>query len=224
MAETDSGNRLSTARLILVPAVITLVVTIVRLYGELQGWPRPWFSNAPGGGGAIIGISWLPIIFGPYFALKLAGSGDGPASNGKAIGLSLAGLVVLVLGGFVTFQGASKGVTALAILGFLVMFAAAFIPRAAWNALGTTLLAYGFAARVPVLIVMFIAMRAGWGTHYSAIDPRLAQAPFWKQFAEDALLPQMLLWVGFTVVVGAIFGTIVVALARRGKKTVAQTA
>ena len=223
MTGTGSGNRVSVGQLILVPAVITLVVTILRLYGELQGWPKPWFSAAPGGGGAVVGISWLPIIFGPYFALKLAGAGDVPAGNGKAIGLSFAGLVVLVLGGFVAFKGASSGTTALAILGFLVMFLAGFIPRVAWRSLGTTLLVYGFAARIPVLIVMFIAMRAGWATHYSFVEPRLAQAPFWKQFLDEALLPQMLLWVGFTVVVGSIFGTIVTAVARRGKPVV-QTA
>ena len=61
--------------------MITLVVTILRLYGELQGWPKPWFSAAPGGGGAVVGISWLPIIFGPYFALKLAGAGDVPGTH-----------------------------------------------------------------------------------------------------------------------------------------------
>jgi hypothetical protein len=223
MATTDSGNRLSVAGLIMVPAVITLVVTVVRLYGELQGWPKPWFSNTAGGGGAIIGIVWLPFIFGPYFALKLAGAGDGAASNGKAIGLSLAGLVVLVLGGFIAFKGVAQGGGILVVVGFLVMFGAAFIPRTAWPSLGTTLLAYAFAARIPVLIVMFVAMRAGWTTHYSAIDPRLAQAPFWKQFVDEALLPQMLLWTGYTVVVGSLFATIVAAIARRGK-TVAQVA
>ncbi len=212
---SDSNNRLSVSGLIMVPAVITLLITILRLYGELQGWPKPWFSTAAGGGGAIVGISWLPIIFGPYFALKLAGSGDGPASNGKAIGLAVAGLAVLVLGGFITFKGVSSGSEVLAILGFLVMFGAAFAPRTAWTSLGTTLLAYAFAARIPVLIVMFIAMRAGWATHYSAVDPRLASAPFWKQFVDEALLPQMLLWTGYTVVVGAIFGSVVAAIFAR---------
>src|SRR3989454_10888813 len=91
MTGTGSGNRVSVGQLILVPAVITLVVTILRLYGELQGWPKPWFSAAAGGGGAGVGISWLPIIFGPYFSLKLAGSGDVPAGKGKATGLSFSG-------------------------------------------------------------------------------------------------------------------------------------
>ena len=61
--------------LIAVPALITLAITILRLVGELQPWPSVLFSRQAGGGGAIVGISWLPIIFGPLFAIKLVGSG-----------------------------------------------------------------------------------------------------------------------------------------------------
>lgn len=211
---TDSNGKLSITGLIAVPAVITLLITIIRLYGELQGWPKPWFSTAAGGGAAIVGISWLPIIFGPYFALKLAGSGEGAASNGKAIGLAAAGIVVLFIGGVILAKGFAIN-PVLALVGMLVMLGAAFVARAGWHSLGTTLFAYAFAARIPVLIVMFIAMRAGWTTHYSAIDPRLASAPFWKQFVDEALLPQMLLWIGYTVVVGSIFGTVVAAIFAR---------
>ncbi len=89
----------SIAGLITIPALITLGVTILRLVGELEHWPKPWFNAAAGGGGAIVGISWLPIIFGPYFALKLAGVGDGPSGAGKAIGFAFLGLAVLVIGG-----------------------------------------------------------------------------------------------------------------------------
>lgn len=221
MADSNSGARPSILQIILVPAVITLAITILRLVGELQQWsPRLFGTGAAGGGGAIVGISWLPILFGPYFALKLAGAAVGPESKGKAIGLSLAAIVVMVLGGFVVFKGLTSGGGAIAILGFLIILGAGFVARAGWQALGTTLFAYAFAARIPVLIVMFIAMQADWSTHYSAIDPHLAQAPFWRQFLDEALLPQMFLWVGYTVVVGSIFGSIVAAIARRGKQAV----
>lgn len=217
MSETQSGARPGTMQLIMVPGLITLAVTVLRLVGELQQWPKPWFSASAGGGGAVIGISWLPILFGPYFALKLARSAGRPASHGKAIGFSLAGVGAMVLGGFVVFKGFSQGAGVIAILGFLIILGAAFIARAGWPVLGTTLFAYAIAARIPVLIVMFVAMRAGWVTHYSAIDPKLAQAPFWKQFVDEALLPQMFIWIGYTVVVGSLFGTIVEAIVRRGK-------
>ena len=38
----------------------------------------------------------------------------------------------------------------------------------AWPALGRTLLAYGLAARIPVALLMLVAMLGNWGTHYDA--------------------------------------------------------
>jgi hypothetical protein len=103
------------------------------------------------------------------------------------------------------------------------MLVAAFIPGVGWRSLGNTLLAYAFAARIPVLIVMFLAMRGnggqGWGTHYDAIDPMFAHAGFARQFFYMAILPQMTAWIGWTVVLGSIIGVIAVAVARRGKQT-----
>ena len=53
----------STWELIRIPAMITLVVTVLRLLGELQHWSPFWFNSQPGGGGALIGIVWLVPIF-----------------------------------------------------------------------------------------------------------------------------------------------------------------
>lgn len=214
----DENARLSTTRLILVPALITLAVTIIRLVGELQHWPTPWFSNAAGGGGAVVGISWLPIIFGPYFALKLVGAGSGPSGAGKAIAWSFLGLAVLVLGIYLLGKTLEHP-SALTLVGFLVTLAAAFVARVGWRSLGNTLIAYAFAARVPVVVVMFLAMRGnggqGWGTHYDAVPPEATQMGFWKKFIEFAFLPQMFGWIGYTVIVGSVLGTIVVAIFRR---------
>ncbi|HLI29619.1 MAG TPA: hypothetical protein VKV79_00800 [Terriglobia bacterium] len=212
MADNKSTSIMS---LILVPALITLGVTILRLVGELQHWPRPWFDNAAGGGAALVGISWLPIIFGPYFALKLANAAEGPLSMGKAIGFTVLGLIVFLLGGFVlasTFSHPSP----LSLVGFLIMLVAAFIPRIGWRSLGNVLFAYAFAARIPVLIVMFFAMRGnggtGWGTHYDASVPMFAHAPFATKFLNEAILPQMTLWIGYTVVLGSLIGVMATAI------------
>jgi hypothetical protein len=217
----EEAKSISIKSLIAIPALITLGVTILRLVGELEHWPKPWFSAAAGGGGAIVGISWLPIIFGPYFAVKLVGAGDGPSSTGKAIGLALAGLVVLVLGG-VLAGVAETHHPALTVVGFLVMLVAAFIPGIGWRSLGNTLLAYAFAARIPVLIVMFLAMRGnggqGWGTHYDAAPPNFTFPSFAVRFLYTGVFPQMGFWIGWTVVLGSILGVIVVAIARRGKQ------
>ncbi len=212
MADSTSG-KISIRQLILWPALITLAITILRLEGELHHWGSPWFSNAGGGGGAIVGISWLPILLGPYFALRLSGSGDRPSNYLKAFGLTIAGLVVMVLGGVLLFKSGNS--VALAIFAFLLTLAAAFVARVGWPTLGSTLIAYGFAARIPVLVVMFLAMRGGWGTHYDAVDAHLATASFWTKFFDVAFLPQMFLWIGYTTVVGALFGELVAAIFAR---------
>ena len=212
MTETVSGKR-SIVQLILAPALITLAITVLRLEGEVHHWGSPWFNNSAGGGGAIVGISWLPIIFGPYFALKLAGSGEGTSSYGKAFGLTMGGLVVMVLGGVLLFKSGNSPV--LAVIAFVLTLVAAFVARVGWPSLGSTLIAYAFAARIPVLIVMYLAMRGGWGTHYDAVDARFATAPLWSKFFYEAFLPQMFIWIGYTVVVGSLFGKIVAAIFAR---------
>jgi len=47
--------------LIVIPALITLAVTLLRLVGDLEHWPSPWFSNAAGGGGASVVLSIVGI-------------------------------------------------------------------------------------------------------------------------------------------------------------------
>ncbi|HMD96311.1 MAG TPA: hypothetical protein VKM93_03130 [Terriglobia bacterium] len=233
MSEADSRfsekGAASPIALITVPAVITLAITILRLVGELQHWPAPWFSAAAGGGGAVVGISWLPIIFGPYFAWKLAAAGQGPASAGKSIGAALAGLAVMVLGGFIEFpKPGNPPSPVLFLVGSLIMLVGAFVPRLGWKALGNTLLAYALAARIPVVIIMFIAMNGnggqGWGTHYDVAPPYMAGVSVLHKWLEIGVLPQMTFWIGWTTVIGGLLGSIVVAVARPGKKAADATA
>jgi len=235
MSQTDSRfsekGAVSTTALITIPAVITLVITILRLVGELQHWPAPWFNPAAGGGGAIVGISWLPLIFGPYFAWKLAASGQGPTSAGNSIGAALGGLAVMVLGGFISFPKPNHPAsTVLFLVGSLVMLAGAFIPGIGWKSLGNTLLAYALAARIPVLIVMFIAMNGnggqGWGTHYDVAPPFMSgvEMSVMRKFFSIGVVPQLTLWIGWTVVIGSLLGSILVAVARPGKRAADATA
>jgi len=211
-----TSSKVSIGSLILVPAAITLVITILRLVGELEGWSPILFNKAAGGGGAIIGISWLPIIFGPYFAWKLAMAGDRPTSWGKAIGMCGVSLVVFVVGAFAFVLGFTRGIAAVTILGFAIELGSAFIPRTGWRSLGNALLAYAFAARIPVVVVMFIAMSAnggqGWGTHYDVAPPGFKVTSFAQKFIDLALLPQLSLWIGWTVIIGGLLGTLYVAV------------
>jgi hypothetical protein len=212
----SDSNAVPTGRLILVPAVITLAVTLLRLAGELLHWSPVFFSRAAGGGGAIVGISWLPLFFGPWFAWRLAKAGDGPGPIGRAIGLVILALAITPVAGFVAVE---LGMNPQSLTIFIVYVVAAVvaIPVAmkAWPALGRVLLAYAFAARIPVAIVMLFAILGSWGTHYDVPPPGFPEMGALAKWAWIGLLPQMTIWIAFTVVVGALFGIVAVALVSR---------
>ena len=220
MAKTNSGSRVSIAHLILVPSVITLAVTILRLVGELKGWSDFWFSPKAGGNGAPIGISWLVPIFGIYFAMKLAREGEGPERVGRAVGFAFLGLLLFVASMAIPVmifkEPGNLGLIVGASVGCIVTM---FVVRGAWPALFKTLLAYGFAARIPVAILMLIAIRGNWGTHYDV--PPNAQFPVMHWFTKwvvIGLLPQMFIWIAFTITIGLLFGTISAALFHRRRE------
>jgi hypothetical protein len=204
----------SITKLILIPSLITLGITALRLIGELQHWSPVLFNPAAGGGGAIVGISWLPFIFGPYFAVKLARMDQGPASSGRAVGYAVGGLIVFFLGAFVAF-GPPITLGKMA-MGYVFMAVAVALVVAGWPAQGKTLLAYGFAARIPVAVIMYFAIRGNWGTHYDALPPDYTgPADVLSKYIFIGVLPQLVFWVALTVIVGALLGTIAAAVTRR---------
>lgn len=201
-------------RLILWPAAITLAITLLRLIGELQGWSALFFNAAPGGGGAIVGISWLPLALGPYFAWRLVREGKAPESAWRAAGMAALG-VALMFGSF----GIAQRLGVAAILGaFFLSLALAFVPWKAWPELARVLFAYALAARVPVVIVMLVAILGRWGTHYDVLPPDpppnlVAMGPVGQWFF-IGFIPQMTIWIAFTVLFGTLLGAVVVALAK----------
>ena len=216
-----SNSRISITQLIFIPSVITLAVTLLRLVGELQNWPSVLFNRTAGGGGSIIGITWLALVFGVYFALKLTRAGEAPSSAWRVIGFALLGLVVTVAGGFLGF-GLQTEFPGKIVIGLVLIVAGALIPFLGWKALSKVLLAYGYAARIPVLIVMYFAMRGDWKTHYDAIPPPPfpQDLPFWEKFIQLAVVPQMIMWIAFTIIMGSLFGGVAIAVARRKKPAV----
>ena len=215
MPETAPGSSLPLGKLILIPSLITLGITILRLVGELNQWSPVLFSRAAGGGGALVGITWLPLLLGPYFAWKLIKSGHGPGGCNRAIGYAVLGLVIFFLGGFVGFAPVLSFPGRQAV-GYLLMAAAVAPQFLCWRSLAKTLLAYAYAARLPVVIVTYFAMRGNWGTHYDAVPPEAAAVTgFAEKFFLVSVLPQLVFWIAYTVIVGALLGSIYVAVARR---------
>jgi hypothetical protein len=206
---------LSNRKLVLVPALITLAVTLLRLTGELMHWSPKLFNPAAGGGGALVGIAWLVPVFGAYFAVKLVRAGERPRRVASAIGLAVAGFALLPLAGF---GAAAAGLPqqSFATFGLFVVLSivGALIAYRGWPALGRTLFAYGLAARIPVVIVMLVAMMGNWGTHYDVAPPGFpAMGTVAKWFA-IGVVPQLTIWIWFTMAAGAIAGTIAAAVLR----------
>jgi hypothetical protein len=199
--------RLSVRRLIVAPAVITFAVTLLRLIGELQHWSPKFFSREAGGAGAIIGIVWLVPVFGVYFAIRLNQAGLGPASRGRAIGFAVVALVVEAALSFVVFKLSLPITTTIPLIN-LASFLSLWIAYRGWPALGKVELLYGLAARIPVAILMLIAMAANWGTHYEMGPPGLPQMSLISKWLLIGFLPQLTFWIVFTVIVGSLFGSL----------------
>ena len=214
MADSDKGP-ISVKDMILVPAVITLAVTILRLTGELNGWSPLLFNSEAGGGGAIVGIAWLVPIFGVYFALRLARSGGAPTSAGRVLAYAAGGLaaaVAIMIGGSL-LVGEAYPVAMLvpAVAGIVGMS----IACRGWCALGRILFYYALAARIPVILITLLAVVGDWGTHYDAVPPGFPEMSAMGKFFWSGVVPQLTVWVAYTMVVGALFGGIAVAVTSR---------
>jgi hypothetical protein len=208
-------------RAALPPAAIALAVTLLRLAGELRGWSEAWFSRAPGGlvpaglASVLVGITWLALPFGAWFAWRLARAGGARPPFGRALGIAALALVVL--------YGGTRLVSAVSLpfAGFLLLIwtagvAAAILAWQAWPALGRVLLAYGVLSRAVVALVMLLAMHGRWGTHYDYADsPGVREMPFWTAYLMLAFVPQLVFWVAYTVVLGMLAGAVVVAATGR---------
>jgi hypothetical protein len=212
--------------LILVPAVITLAVTLLRLVGELQRWSPILFNRgdrpfSP----SLVGIVWLVPVFGAWFGWKLTRAGSGPGSLGRAFGLTFAALAVLPLAAFLAPKAGivpermwrpnvplTESFTILSVF-VVVFFVGIAIGILAWPALGRTLLAYGLAVRIPIALLMLVAMLGNWGTHYDARPSYQMSTLGW--WVAIGLAPQLSFWIWITIVFGALFGIVAAAMARR---------
>lgn len=207
-------------RLVLVPVLVSLAVTVLRVLGELLGWSAQWFSTAPGGGRGV-GIVWLVPVFGAWFGWRLARGGQSPSRPGRAVLLHLVAVAVYV-GGFQTvihvaaFDTSTHSGMVAQLLGMgAASLLAACIALLAWPRLFAIDLLYALLARLPVAAITFFAVLGGWGTHLEKLGPNdyAGFAPL--ELASWLAYAQLVFWTSFTVAVGGLFGTLATLLVRR---------
>jgi hypothetical protein len=115
--------------------------------------------------------------------------------------------------GFGSFALVKSPVAQLGIFA-VTSWVAILVARPGWPALWRVLLAYGFAARVPVLVIMFLAIFLGWDSHYAKPRPDFPALGPWGIFFWTALLPQFAIWIYLTVVGGLLFGALAMGIRR----------
>ena len=100
------------------------------------------------------------------------------------LGLVVAGVTFLSVPAFSRYlaESASVGRTISRPLGNAIgcLLAIVILHRGAWPTFFKTILGYAFASRIPVLIVMFIAMLGNWGTHYELGLPERLKWAVWR--------------------------------------------
>jgi len=100
------------------------------------------------------------------------------------------------------------------ILGVYFAYKLASVPRKRWMCLLKTIFLYGLAARIPVILIMGLAIHGNWGTHYDAFPSGpLAGASRMAAFLYGGVAIQLIWWVLiWTVGSGMLTGSIALAI------------
>jgi hypothetical protein len=205
------------ARPLLLASFLTLVISLLRLWGELSGWA----TNASGGRFLPLGITWLVFVCGAWFGRRLAADGHPPRAPRAWLWplLALLTMLVVVGTGFAPLAKAEPNDATFALLravvlrGVVVAMIAAAAMFAVWPALARQMLVYGLLARGFVVVLTWLAKHMGWNTHYTKFGPMGLEREGMGETLFGAGLAQIGFWVPFTIVGGVLAGCI--AIGRR---------
>lgn len=198
---------MSTLRLILWPSVITLLVSVARFFAETN----ELVNRQSGGDLTPLGITWMPFVFGAWFAMSLGRKGLGPK---RSPALPLVTLLVIVGGGVwqfaplrnadtsdATFEQLRHAVIVLVAIACSMATVCAIVwPRLAW-----TMLCYAIPARVTVVGLTWLAKVYECDTHYTKFGPMGIERDL-PTTMTSASLAQFGFWVPFSIVAGVATG------------------
>ena len=231
---SDKAGR---SRWVVVPLILTLVILLVRWYGERSGASTAFFGTEPGGmqspleeGDPMpswVGIFWLMPILGIYFAFRMVRSGQVPESKGKALLFSLLGFAAVagVLELFKSLleaeerQGTNFALWAMPVVVVVLWSVALLLVRRGWAGLFGLMCLYGFGARILVVAVPLIE---AWldperNTHFEKPHPSVPAdlSDFTNLFYLS--LAQLGMWIPLTIAIGGLCGAVTALVVPRGR-------
>ncbi len=203
-----------TSKAFLLPVLVSIAIAIARFLGQVQGW----IPATSGGSLHPLGVSWLPFVFGPLFAAKLARSGSIPRTRLTAVFgvVGVFSIVALTLWQFRHLADAPPDRYAAEVteeannVAFQVIFITTLVIAAvlcaAWWRLALALICYAVPVRLTVIILTAIAKQMECDTHYTKFGPAGEEFNLVTTLA-TASVAQIGFWVPFAVVCGFATGS-----------------
>lgn len=197
-----------------VAVIVSLLLTMARLVGELADGPESLFGRAAGGGTSLLGVGWLIPVVGAWFGWRLAPAGQPPGGRRRAVARVAVGLL-----GVAAVFTAAKVLLPVTVGTFV--FVAVSLPLLAisalraWPALARPLLLYALVVRLAIVAITVAAVQGDWGTHYERLAPG---APEMTALARTVVLgaAQLCLWVPLTMLIGCFAGLVAASFCLRG--------
>jgi len=202
------------SKALLLAIAASVAVAVARFIGQVQGW----IPATSGGSLHPLGVSWLPLVFGPLFARQLARSGSSPRTRIASI-LGVVGVVSIVALTMWQFRHladaspadhaseASREADNAAFRAiFVTTLVIAAVHCATWWRLAMALICYAVPVRLTVIILTAIAKHMECDTHYTKFGPGGEQFDLATTLT-TASIAQLGFWVPFSVVCGFATGS-----------------
>jgi hypothetical protein len=193
--------------MLFVTAMLTLVVTVVRLIGEYNHWDADWFSTEAGSRFNPFGIVWLIPVVGFLLGRRMSQSGGVPRFvTGFFVPMFsfFAQLIASVLV-FANLEG--DELLAASHYIYWGSWIASLLALFAWPRAFVVLLIYAISARAPVIWIQYLDIQNGWQTHYGRVRDVMG-----SMGADERLwvlnYAQIGWWIPFTVTLGCGFAAI----------------